>query len=105
MKQRSHIDIIADMLKACQGSAAKKTTLLYGCFLSYTQLVKYLNFLENNGLLEKDKKTKTYLLTKKGRDYIETYDKLVNIVPEKMTDNKVLSSVINRNNNNNNKKS
>ena len=50
---------------------------MYDAYLSFKQFTGgYLPLVISNGLLEYDRKTKTYTTTIKGRDYLAEYEKL-----------------------------
>jgi len=70
-KQRSGIDIIADMLDAA-GEGAKRTRIMYVTNLSYKLLKKYLKKVMDANLLEK--KGNNYNITEKGELFLEKYD-------------------------------
>lgn len=50
-----------------------KTRLMYGCYLSYSQLQKYLEYLTEKGLLRHGSK---YQTTEKGFKFLEIYKQL-----------------------------
>jgi predicted transcriptional regulator len=56
MKYRSRSDIITAILESTR-SGATKTKIMYKAYLSYTQVVGYLNFLQENDLIECEKGT------------------------------------------------
>jgi predicted transcriptional regulator len=51
---------------------AKKSQIMYGCFLSFAQNIKYITFLEEKGLLEFNHTTRTYRTTEKGKQFFMT---------------------------------
>ena len=74
MRYRTRNDIIAELLKiALDGTT--KTKLMYNGYLSYRQLQDYLPLLLGNGLLEFDGKGRKYHTTKKGRDFLDVYER------------------------------
>ena len=83
-KRRTRIDIISDILEAIRkkNGRIKPTHLLYKANLSYQLLNEYLSELRNKGLVEeeevaKKKKTKKeILLTKKGYEFLEQYERM-----------------------------
>jgi predicted transcriptional regulator len=75
MKNRSRLDITAEILNAA-GSGALKTKIMYSASLSYDQLKEYLSVLIGNGLLEHDAKKKVYKTTDKGRDFLAKFGKV-----------------------------
>ena len=79
-RKRRDIDIIANILgEACKG--ARKTRIMYRCNLSHRQLQVYLKFLLDMKLLmliseERKSKTNFYQATTKGRNFLDAYCKL-----------------------------
>jgi len=72
MGYRSMFDIIADMLNVVSGRT-KKTKIMYGANLSYTLLQKYLDDMRQAGLVIYERKGRCYLITDKGREFLEAY--------------------------------
>lgn len=71
---RSRLDIIADILSIVKGNgSAKKTQIMYGANLSYTVLSKYLAELLNACLLRFESKERHYVLTEKGKKFLQHY--------------------------------
>jgi predicted transcriptional regulator len=52
MKNRSRNDLIASILGTISRGRATRTKIMYGAFLSYTQLDKYLSLLLERNLIE-----------------------------------------------------
>jgi len=50
--------------------------MMYLALLSFTQVKDYLEVLTESGLLERNKKTKTYRTTAKGREFLDKYETL-----------------------------
>jgi predicted transcriptional regulator len=69
---RRKLDIIADMLLVARGGA-KKTQIMYQANLSYRLLMKYLDEVKKAYLLSFERKRRCYVLTSKGREFLETY--------------------------------
>ena len=77
MRNRSDIDIIAEILNAAnEKSGAGRTKILYRAFLSYAQLKEYLPALTERGLLSYDKDTQTFKTTQKGLKFLDTYNQI-----------------------------
>jgi predicted transcriptional regulator len=79
-RKRSDIDIMASILNEAH-KGARKTRIMYRCNLSHRQLQVYLKFLLEMGLLmsfseEGDRKTNFYQTTTKGRNFVDAYSKL-----------------------------
>jgi predicted transcriptional regulator len=75
--KRGRLEIIREILTISR-KPAKKTSILYKCNLSFSQLQKYLEYLISHNLLANSKNDgKTfYLITEKGIQFIEEYEKL-----------------------------
>ena len=70
-KKRDRLEIIRDMLSTVLGKA-KKTRIMYQSNLNYRQLEKYLNDLLESDLV-KCNDDRSYLITWKGRNFLQTY--------------------------------
>jgi predicted transcriptional regulator len=75
MKYRSRSDIIALVLQTANNGATK-TRIMYGAFLSYSQVKEYIQFLQMKGLLMHDEEKKLYRLTAKGLQFLSTFEEL-----------------------------
>jgi len=83
MKNRSRNEIIASILEVInrgRGSIAR-TKLMYGAFISYTQLNEYLAFLLQNGLIsyqeqQKTKQTPSFTITEKGTHFLKIHNQI-----------------------------
>jgi predicted transcriptional regulator len=78
-KYRSKGRIFADILKAVQEDERAITThILYKSNLSHDRLTKYLQNLEESGLLKRsDEKDKTvYEITDKGKQFLSEFQKM-----------------------------
>ncbi len=79
------MQIVVDLLKATEQSGQKgiKTThLLSKANLPHSRLVKFIENLTGSGLINKiefDGKN-TFVITQKGRNYLESYSKFSNFV-------------------------
>jgi predicted transcriptional regulator len=79
-RKRSDVDIIASILGEAR-KGAKKTRIMYRCNLSHRQLQAYLKLLLDMNLLmsipeERENKTNFYQATTKGRNFLDAYYKL-----------------------------
>lgn len=80
--RRSNIEIIADILRL---GHTKKTDIMYGCDLCFSQAQRYLPFLLDKGLLKEDahiKGRRTYQPTIEGKKllvHIERVRELMNL--------------------------
>lgn len=65
MKNRSRLDITTMILESAR-TGIPKSKIMFEAYLSYSQLVEYLNYLDQNNLLEYETNTHLYKLTGKG---------------------------------------
>jgi len=81
---RTSMQIVADLLTAteqCGQDGIKTTSLLTKANLSHSRLTKFINNLTGAGLINRiefDGKN-TFVLTPKGRQYLESYQKFASI--------------------------
>src|SRR5689334_673077 len=81
MKNRCRNEIIASILEviSSEGSAVR-TKIMYGAFLSYTQLGEYLTFLLKNDLISYHQKTKhtppSFTITEKGTHFLGIHNQI-----------------------------
>ncbi|MEM3551775.1 MAG: winged helix-turn-helix domain-containing protein [Candidatus Bathyarchaeia archaeon] len=74
MEYRRRFDIIADILQVVKGNnGAKKTQIMYGANLSYEVLTKYLKRVLEAKLVEFENKRECYILTAKGKEFLQQY--------------------------------
>jgi predicted transcriptional regulator len=71
------LDIIADILRVV-GQSAKKTRIMFQANLSYKLLQKYLVDLSEASLIDFEPEKQCYVITAKGREFIDTYVKYNN---------------------------
>lgn len=69
---RRRLDIIADILQVVSKNA-KKTQIMYQANLSYKVLQRYLRHITEASLISFKTVEQCYVLTPKGRDFIEAY--------------------------------
>jgi len=74
LNYRERLDIIADILGVAN-PRAKKTKIMYQANLSYKILLKYLGELIEASLLEFENEQQFYMLTQKGQDFLQVYEK------------------------------
>jgi predicted transcriptional regulator len=88
MRSRSDLDIMAKILHtANEKSGAGRTKIMYGAFLSYKQLKKYLPALTERGLLNYDIDAQTFKTTQKGLRFLDTYNQIydaIKILPPRL---------------------
>lgn len=80
--KRQRYAIASEILYAAL-SGAKKSHLMYSCYLDHKRGEKYIKTLLKKGLLEK--KEDRFHTTKKGIQFIETYQKLEHIWDNNLT--------------------
>ena len=81
MTYRSRDEITASLLQyAAEKGTIAKTKMMYNSFLSYSQLLQYLEFLTSNALLKYDKLDKKYKITSKGLEFLDVYNKIEKLV-------------------------
>lgn len=73
--KRDRIEIIADILGLCS-EPKTKTHVMYGTNLSWKMLQHYLSELQSRKLLEKQSKSKSYVTTKRGLDFVKKWREL-----------------------------
>jgi predicted transcriptional regulator len=76
--RRSKFEIAARIIEASL-EPAKLTDIVYNCRLNFNIGNKYLEHLIEIGLMSQDKKTKNYVTTKKGLEYLDTFRRITNI--------------------------
>jgi predicted transcriptional regulator len=86
LKYRSRADICTEILKITDGGASK-TKIMYGAYLSFTQLKEYLKMLVDNGMLSFDEKTMQYRTTETGHNFVKMYERI-----DQMFDRRQMSS-------------
>jgi predicted transcriptional regulator len=77
--RRSNIEIIADMLRIGENGAGK-TEIMYSANMSYSQIQKYLDYLVNQGFVNKvnmDNTMVAYQVTDNGLKLLRAIDSLM----------------------------
>jgi len=81
MKYRSRDEITATILQsAAVRDGITRTKIMYNSFLSYTQLLYYLDYLISNELLDYDEQGRKYNITAKGLEFLDAYNKMVDLL-------------------------
>src|SRR4030042_879159 len=78
-QRRSNIEIIADMLRVGENGAGK-TEIMYTANMSYSQIQKYLEYLVNQGFVNKvniDNSVHAYQVTGSGLKLLKAIDTLM----------------------------
>jgi predicted transcriptional regulator len=77
IKNRSRIEIFAQILKAVNGSGGiTQTKIMYNALLSYSQTKEYILLLTEKGLLQYDNAMHIFNITQKGLRFLEIYNKI-----------------------------
>ena len=87
-QRRSNIEIIADMLRVGENGAGK-TEIMYSANMSYHQIQKYLDYLVNQGFVNKvnmDKTLIAYQVTDSGLKLLKAIDTLMEMLGNKTSD-------------------
>ena len=83
---RTRVEILGSILRVA-GSGSLKTHIMYKANLSHRQLEKYLNFLEERGLLiefaEEETGTNLFKITEKGIEFLKEYTHLTSYLGSK----------------------
>ena len=75
MVKRDRVEIMAAILGLCS-EPTTKTHVMYGTNLSWKMLKHYLSELQSRGLLEVHEKSKRYITSKRGHDFVEKWKEL-----------------------------
>jgi predicted transcriptional regulator len=81
-RRRSNIEIIADMLRVGENGAGK-TEIMYTANMSYSQIQKYLDYLVNQGFINKvnmDNTMIAYQVTASGLKLLKAIDSLMEMM-------------------------
>jgi predicted transcriptional regulator len=91
MKNRSRNDLIASILENISRGRATRTKIMYGAFLSYTQLDKYLSLLLERNLIEyrqyeqssssSSSSSHHFKTTERGLHFLRVYSQLNEMAP------------------------
>jgi predicted transcriptional regulator len=80
LKYRSRGEIVSNILRVVARNKATKTRLMYGAYLSYTQIEEYMDFILQQGLIRPVEETNLYQLTEKGMKYLNLSDEISQLV-------------------------
>jgi len=80
LKYRSRGEIVSNILRVVASSKATKTRLMYGAYLSYTQLEEYLGYVLQQGLVSHVPETNLYQLSERGMQYLNLSDEMSQMV-------------------------
>jgi len=84
--KRGRLEIIYEILLICR-KPVNKTSILYKCNLSFSQLQKYMEYLFSYDLLKSihESPREYYHVTDKGKIYMEEYEKLTGLFSKNKT--------------------
>lgn len=83
MSHRTKTEIISSILEiGNRGNGATKTKIMYGAFLSHSQMKEYLTILRDNGLISYDLETRTFKTTTKGHRFLQVCNGLDTLMTE-----------------------
>lgn len=79
---RGKIEILADILRACRDRSSK-TSIVYSANLSFQQGARYLETLQEKGLIKSSEySTKKYQITDRGKRFLSIFSNLEDIAGE-----------------------
>jgi len=80
-ERRSKVDLYADILRAVKDKS-RKTHIVYEANLNFKRCENYLDELRDNGLVEvRAHSPLQWDITEKGRDFLEKYGQLRDLLP------------------------
>ena len=77
--RRSAVEIIFDILSVCGAGGANKTAIMYRSNLSHDQLVRYLGYLHDQGVLEVNANGRFHL-GEKGSEMLEQVSQVIELL-------------------------
>lgn len=80
MKNRSRLEIKAKIVETIGENGAIQSKIMYNVYLSFLQMKKYLNTLQNKNLITFDANDQIYKLTDKGKRFLVLYRKMTESV-------------------------
>ena len=80
LKYRSRGEIVSNILRVVAGGKATKTRLMYGAYLSYTQIEEYMDYILQKALISQVPDTNLYQLTEKGMHYLNLSDEISQLI-------------------------
>ena len=75
MTNQNRIEMLAFILEVT-GNGNTKTKIMYKACLSHTQLKEFFQILEQHGLMEKQKDSRFYKVTEKGKSFLHNYRRM-----------------------------
>jgi predicted transcriptional regulator len=75
--RRSKIELYVDVLRAILNGRKSPSRIVYAANLSYDRVIRCINFLEEQGLVQKlDEVKKGYTATDRGREIVQYFDEI-----------------------------
>jgi predicted transcriptional regulator len=88
MTYRSKTDIIAVILKSASiNGGAVKSKIMYEGFLAWAQVQEYLSLLLKNDLIKYQERGRTFIITEKGRRFLNVHNDLNKLMTAKQIEN------------------
>jgi predicted transcriptional regulator len=74
---RTDVDIVTQILEIASNSGGTtKSKIMYGAFLSHTQLKNYLIILTKSDLLQYDDASNTFTITEEGIRFLKIFNRI-----------------------------
>lgn len=87
--KRGFLEIIGEILDCVIENPLKKTHITFRCNLDSRAVTKYINVMQEIGLITKSKKEPSYfVITEKGLEYRDKYHEFVSLLTTDYTDDK-----------------
>ncbi|MFH0897349.1 MAG: winged helix-turn-helix domain-containing protein [Candidatus Bathyarchaeota archaeon] len=75
--RRSKIELYVDILRAICNGRKSPSRMVYAANLSYDRVIRCVNFLEEQGLVEKiDENKKGYAITERGKAIVQYFEEI-----------------------------
>jgi len=75
--RRSRVELYIDVLRAIYNGRRSPSRIVYTANLSYDRVMRCIDFLEEQGLIQRaEDEKKRYMVTEKGRDVIQYFSEV-----------------------------
>jgi len=76
--RRSKIELYIDVLRAVYNGRGSPSRIVYAANLSYDRVIRCIDFLEEQGLLQRieEEKKKRYMATERGKEVIQYFSEV-----------------------------
>jgi len=78
--KRGFLELVSEILRSLNALSLKKSGIVAKSNLDSRACTKYLSVMQSLYLISKSKNDSSYSITKKGADFLNQYDKLVDII-------------------------